>query len=184
MNRRAALIAVALASLLIVLYLVLRSGGGGGGEVSAPGVLPTPTPAPEQKVMLLFLGRDGLLHPELRMVSLPAETEQRVRAVVSEILAGPSGRLLPVVPYQAQLLDVFIDGDGHAFVDLSPPDHRLEGSNIELVLTYGIVDSVLLNCPDLVGVQILFGGHEVPTLTGHLDLSAPLRLNKGLIATS
>jgi Sporulation and spore germination len=184
MNRRVGLIAVALASLVVILYLVLRSGGGGGGEAVAPGVLPTPTPAPEQKVMLLFLGRDGLLHPELHMVSLPAETDERVRAVVHEILAGPTGPLLPVVPYEAQLLDVFIDADGHAFVDLSPPDHRLEGSNTELVLAYGIVDSILLNCPDLVGVQILFGGHEVPTLTGHLDLSAPLGLNKGLIAAS
>ena len=31
---------------------------------------------------------------------------------------------------------------------------------------------------------ILFGGHEVPTLTGHLDLSKPLVLNKRFIAAS
>ena len=42
---------------------------------------------------------------------------------------------------------------------------------------------MLLNCPELVGVQILFSGEEVSTLTGHLDLSRPLRLNKRLIAS-
>jgi hypothetical protein len=33
-------------------------------------------------------------------------------------------------------------------------------------------------------VQILFGGHEVKTLTGHVDLSRPLVLNKRFIAQS
>ena len=50
-------------------------------------------------------------------------------------------------------------------------------------LAYGLVDSILLNCPTLHAVQILFGGHEVPTLTGHLDLSEPLVLNKEFIAS-
>ena len=39
---------------------------------------------------------------------------------------------------------------------------------------YGVVDSVLLNCPELKAVQVLFGGREIETLTGHLDLSKPL----------
>ena len=33
--------------------------------------LTTPTPAPEQRVILLFAGRDNMLHPELRSVPLP-----------------------------------------------------------------------------------------------------------------
>ena len=48
----------------------------------------------------------------------------------------------------------------------------------------GTVDSILLNCPELSAVQILFGGHEVETLTGHLDLSKPLVLNRRFIASS
>ncbi len=51
-------------------------------------------------------------------------------------------------------------------------------------MTYAVVNSILLNCPELDTVQLLFGGHEVKTLTGHLDLSRPLALNKGFIATS
>ncbi len=50
------------------------------------------------------------------------------------------------------------------------------------MLAYGTVNSVLLNCPELTSVQLLFSGTEVPSLTGHLDLSQPLSLNKRFIA--
>ena len=82
-------------------------------------------------------------------------------------------------PTRPSVNAVFVDEQGHAFVDLIAPPEPLEGSHIELMLVYGVVDSVLLNCPELRAVQILFGGAEVPTLTGHLDLSRPLVLNSG-----
>ena len=145
--------------------------------------LPTPTPAPEQRVMLLFPGSDGLLHPELRSVPLPAEVHEKVRTVVLEVLAGPTGNLQPVVPWTAELTAVFIDHEGTAFIDLTAPPKPLTGSHNELMLAYGLVDSILLNCPSLTSVQILFGGHEISTLTGHLDLSRPLVLNKRFIAS-
>jgi hypothetical protein len=47
-----------------------------------------------------------------------------------------------------------------------------------------VVNSILLNTPDLVAVQVLFDGREFTTLTGHLDTSRPLVLNKRLIAAS
>ncbi len=146
--------------------------------------LPTPIPPPEQQVVLLFLGADGQLYPELRTVPLPKEVGERARVVVEQLLAGPTGGLGPVVPYQADVNAVFVDDRGNAFVDLTAPPEPLEGSHIELALTYGVVDSVLLNCPELRAVQILFGGREVSTLTGHLDLSRPLVLNKRFIAQS
>lgn len=145
---------------------------------------PTPTPAPESSIILLFAGSDGLLHPELRGVTLPADVHERASLVVRELLSGPSERLRPVVPYDASLNGLYLDGEGRAFVDLTTPPPNLEGSHIEMMLVYGVVNSVLVNCPELTAVQILFGGSEVPTLTGHLDLSRPLLLNKQLIAAS
>jgi germination protein M len=146
--------------------------------------LPPPTPPPEQQVLLLFLGPDGRLQPELRTVPLPEEVGARARVVVQELLAGSIGGLGPVVPYQADVNAVFVDERGNAFIDLTAPPEPLDGSHIELTLAYGVVDSVLLNCPELRAVQILFGGREVTTLTGHLDLSRPLVLNKRFIAQS
>ncbi len=146
--------------------------------------IPTPTPVPEASIILLFAGNDGLLHPELRGVALPADVYERASLVVRELLAGPSGNLRPVVPYDAELNALYLDNEGRAFVDLTTPPQGLEGSHIELMLAYGVVNSVLVNCPELMAVQLLFGGSEVPTLTGHLDLSRPLVLNKRLIAAS
>jgi len=185
MNRRVFWIIVAAVASLALLAWALF---GPGRQMVAPTItevnaLPTPTPAPEQRVMLLFAGRDGMLHPELRHVPLPAEAHARVRMIVAEVLAGPTEDLRPVVPWPAELNAVFIDDKGTAFIDLTPPPEPVNGSQIELLLAYGLVDSILLNCPTLGSVQILFGGHEVPTLTGHLDLSRPLALNKDFIAS-
>ena len=83
----------------------------------------------------------------------------------------------------AELNTVFVDNLGTAFIDLTAPPEPVDGSQVELLLAYGLVDSILLNCPTLHAVQILFGGREVPTLTGHLDLSEPLVLNKEFIAS-
>jgi len=185
MNRRVLwIVAAAVVSVAVLAWLFLGPGRPGPpSDVVEVSALPTPTPAPEQRVMLLFGGADGMLHPELRSVPLPAEVHERVRVVVSEVLAGPTGALAPVVPWQAELGAVFIDGRGNAFIDLTAPPKPLTGSHTELMLAYGLVDAILLNCPELTAVQILLDGREVPTLTGHLDLSRPLVLNKNFIAS-
>lgn len=188
MHRRAALIALAAVAAIAVLVWLASSGGPRGPRPQAALTEqpPTPTPAPEQRIMLLFAGGDGLLHPELRSVPLPAEVDERIRVVLRELLAGPGAAsgLAPVVPYAASLDGVFLDEQGNAYVDLSAPPEPLGGSSTELLLAYGVVDSIILNCPEVKAVQILFGGREVATLAGHLDLSRPLGLNKRFIAGS
>jgi hypothetical protein len=188
MNTRALLILIAtVAAALVLAWLLL---GDAEPEVAIEDAAlpvdidPTPTPQPESSIILLFAGSDGLLHPELREVTLPADVYERASLVVRELLAGPNEKLVRVVPYDASLNALYLDGEGRAFVDLTTPPQGLEGSHIELMLVYGIVNSVLVNCPELTAVQLLFGGSEVPTLTGHLDLSRPLLLNKRLIAAS
>lgn len=184
MSRRVAWILVAAIVLFAVLaWLIFGAGAriGSRSDVTEVGAFATPTPAPEQRVMLLFGGDDGMLYPELRSVPLPAEVHERVKTVVLEVLAGPTGDLHPVAPWPAELTAVFVDQEGTAFIDLTAPPEPLEGSHTELLLAYGLVDSILLNCPELKAVQILIGGHEIPTLTGHLDLSRPLTLNKRFI---
>jgi germination protein M len=188
MNWRVALIAVAAVAAVALLAWLLQGGKPQveQAEIFEAEELPTPTPAPEQRVILLFVGRDGLLHPELRSVPLPEEVHERIRVVMDELLAGPRStpNLAPPVPYQASLNAVFVNNEGQAFVDLTAPPDPLTGSSTELMLTYGVVNSIILNCPEVSAVQVLFGGHEVDTLTGHLDLSRPLVLNRRFIAAS
>ena len=188
MNWRVALIALAAVAAVALLAWLLQGGKPQVEQVEAFDVieLPTPTPAPEQRVILLFTGSDGMLHPELRSVPLPEEVHERIRVVMSELFAGPRSapRLSPLAPYKLSLQAVFVDQDGNAYVDLTAPPEPLTGSSTELMLAYGVVNSIILNCPEITAVQILFGGHEVDTLTGHLDLSRPLVLNKRFIAAS
>ncbi len=149
-----------------------------------PAPLPTPTPAPKRQAVLLYPGSDGLLHPEIVPLSLPDEQENRVRVLVSRLLQpSPAGRP-PVAPYPAMLTDVFVREGKIAYVDFTAPENPLAGCGNEVPFVYAVVDTILLNCPDLRAVQLLFGDREVETLTGHLDLSGPLPLNKRLIAPS
>jgi hypothetical protein len=188
MHRRVILIAIAAAAGVALLVWLLTAGGPKTvqEELVPAEALPTPTPAPEQRVVLLFAGGDGLLHPELRSVPLPAEVHERIRVVMDELLGGPKpgGSLTPVIPYAATVEAIFVDNSGNAFIDLTAPPEPLTGLSTELLLAYGVVDSIILNCPEVTAVQLLFGGQEVPTLTGHLDLSKPLVLNKRFIASS
>jgi hypothetical protein len=188
MNWRVLLIAAAAVAGVALLLWLLQGGKPQVQEVEILEVeeLPTPTPAPEQRVVLLFVGSDGMLHPELRSVPLPEEVHERIRVVMDELLAGPGSgtRLSPPVPYEASLQAVFVDSKGRAFVDLTAPPDPLAGSSTELMLAYGVVNSIILNCPEISAVQILFGGHEIDTLTGHLDFSRPLVLNRRFIAAS
>jgi germination protein M len=187
MNWRVALIALAAVAAIALLAWLLQGGKPQVEHVEVLDVveLPTPTPAPEQRVILLFAGRDNMLHPELRSVPLPDEVHERIRVVMRELLAGPrASKLAPPVPYEASLMAVFVDQKGRAYVDLTAPPQPLNGSSTELMLAYGVVNSIILNCPEISAVQILFGGHEVDSLTGHLDLSRPLVLNKRFISSS
>ncbi len=186
MNQRVVwIVAAAVAAVTVLTWLLLYSGRPPAEEELLPvGEPATPTPAPEQRIILLFLAGDGMLHPELRIVRLPAEVDERVKVVMTELLAGPQEELASLFSWQPELRGIYIDTERNAFIDLSPPPAPLTGSHTELLLVYGVVDSVLLNCPELVRVQLLFGGAEIPTLTGHLDLSSPLALNKHFIVAS
>jgi len=188
MNRRYVWIALAALAAGALLTMVLLTGSRARPHttpVEEAADIPTPTPAPSQRIVLLFGGIDGMLHPELREVPLPEETAARMKVVLDEILAGPKEGLLPIIPYRAEIRASFVDqGRQHAFVDLTPPPEGFAGTHDEVILVYGVVNTVLLNCPELKAVQLLFGGEEVSTLTGHLDCSRPLPLNKQFIAAS
>jgi hypothetical protein len=181
MSRRVLLILLAALVAVVALAWVLRSGPSRIAlrpETAEPQVPPTPTPAPT-RIMLLFAGAD-VLHPGCgRCRCRPSHGG----GGGSRAAGGPTAGLAPGGALPGRVSAVFVDPSGLAFIDITAPPAPLQGSNIELMLVYGVVDSVLLNCPELRAVQILFGGAEVGTLTGHLDLSRPLVLNRRFIAS-
>ncbi len=186
MNRRLILVAVLLVAVAGLLLWALLPGRGmpAGTPAGGPAPVTSPTPAPERQVVLLYPGPDDLLHPEMVPLALPEELDARVRVLVERLLQpSPAGRP-PVAPYPAQLEQVFVRQGRTAYVGFSAPETELGGSSTEVLFAFAVTNSILLNCPGLRRVQLLFGGREIPTLTGHLDLSRPLVLNKRLVAAS
>ena len=143
---------------------------------------PAATPIPG-RLVLFFPGDDALFHRETREVpELPVAGVPRVRLVVEELVAGSKEGYAPIFPWSAAVQAVFLDREGNAFIDLSPPPpEAVAGTDGELALAYATADSVVANCPGVERVQLLFGGRQVETF-GHLDFSSPFRPKLDLVA--
>ena len=50
-----------------------------------------------------------------------------------------------------------------------------------MMTIWSIVNTLVLNVPEIEAVKILIGGGEAETLAGHIDLSRPLRANMPLV---
>ena len=55
------------------------------------------------------------------------------------------------------------------------------GVDTELLTVYSIVNSLVLNIPEIRAVKILINGNESMTLAGHIDLQKPVSANMLLI---
>lgn len=176
-------IVAALAVLAVLVTVVVLSRRR---AIPPPTALPGETHAPTSvpgKLVLFFPGDDAMLHQEGRDVpELPKENPMRVRLVVEELVAGSREGYAPALPWAAAVQAVFLDRGGNAYIDLStPPADAVSGTDGELAVIYGTVNSVVANCPGVRRVQVLLGGRQVTTL-GHLDLSRPLPPNPDLVA--
>jgi len=174
----AAIAVVAALAAVVVLSLHHRAPAAPAAAPEAP--QPTPVPG---RLVLFFPGNDAMLHREAREVpELPAGALPRIRLVLDELLAGSREGLPPAFPWPGSVQAVFLDRNGNAYVDLSPPPtDSPSGTEIEATIAYATVNSVVANCPGVQRVQLLFGGHEIATL-GHLDLSRPLAPNLEIVA--
>ena len=135
-------------------------------------------PAGTAVVTLFFAAQDGSgLVREGREVEIDqgASPEERVAALVAELVSGPLGSHAPTLPPNTRLLGVRLEGEvakvdfGAEFKEGIPG-----GSSAEVAAVYSVVDTVAANVPQVKGVQFLIEGAPVSELKGHLDLSAPL----------
>lgn len=150
--------------------------------------LPSPSPEPPPALRtftLYFAAADGSgLVAETRQLADCRTEEECVRAVVGALLAGPSGPLAPILPPQAALRGVTVNGS-EAQLDFNRilVDSHPGGTLGELLTVYGLVDTVAVNLPQLRQVRLLIEGNAVETLKGHIDLRQPLTPDFSLIVT-
>ncbi len=189
MNRRAALTIVASSLVLLLLGAFAWRWLGGFGDANLGTAEEEPLlgarPEASTEVRLYFPGSDEKLHVE--MAQVPQEsTEKRVRGIVEFLLAGPqSRRLWPVFPEGVELAGVYLGAGQVAYVDLhgrdgGPPPSS--GSSQETLEIYSLVNSVVLNVPEVESLVLLWNGNQPLSFAGHVDTSLPLAAWPSLVA--
>jgi len=105
------------------------------------------------------------------------------KAIVEALIEGPRTGLMRTIPEGTTLKAFYIIGDGTAYADMSDTikDSHPGGVKSELFTIYSIVNSLILNIPEIDTVKILIGGREMMTLDGHIDLRFPFKANMLLI---
>jgi len=167
-------------------------GGGRDGVADGDTVSEEAAGLPEGEVLglpvdLYFPTLGGRLAVESRELAPADEPAERVRAVVEAVLAGPradNGRLVRPLPEDVELEGVYLGPGGVAYLDLRTPEPReppAVGSKEEMQILYSLVNSVALNVAEARRVVVLWNGRQRPTFAGHLDTSAPLAPDTGLV---
>lgn len=183
------LLAISISLFAIVLGWVL----GRRPEPKLPVEAETPAlePVPEGTgivVDLYFPGNDLRLHAEKR--EIPEETDLKIHLtrILQELAAGPeSVDLYPSIPEEMTVGWTHINAEQVVYIDLVPNAEggRLAwGSGQEILSVYSIVNTVLLNIPEITSVILLRNGQQHPSFAGHLDTSRPLVVDNDLIAAS
>lgn len=125
---------------------------------------------------------------EDREVAFSSDLSQQLGSVVEELVKGPreGSNLLPTLPAETRVLEVFVTARGVAYVDLSKEATAgiAGGVSEELRAVYSVVNSITANFPAIRRVQILVEDRPAETLAGHVDLSRPLPPDMTLLAAS
>ncbi|MEA3508955.1 MAG: GerMN domain-containing protein [candidate division NC10 bacterium] len=148
----------------------------------APALHPSPIQdgsvvTPTTRVIRLFFAVPDadMLQEEERTIVREASSVEEAKRTVEELFKGPESDLNPTIPPGVQLRQIYIDGQGIAYVDFSRDLQRNHpgGSVGELLTIYSIVDTLSVNFDEIVKVKILVEGSEILTLAGHIDTRHP-----------
>lgn len=135
----------------------------------------------ETVVALYFIeetGTEAYLVPERRTISRTGEPHL---AAVKELIKGPKTEgLQPVFSPRTKVRGLKIE-DGLAVIDLSREAGKTSRGAWGEALAVSAVVNTLTKFPEVEEVRILIEGKEVETLSGHMDLTGPLRRNEQVV---
>ncbi len=133
---------------------------------------------------LYFADKDNLfLIAERRILRHTQDPINFSRKIVEALIKGPSDGFTRTIPQDTILRALYITAEGICYVDVSAEikENHPGGVQSELLTLYSLVNSLILNIPEIQAVKILIDGHESMTLVGHIDLQEPLKANMLLI---
>ncbi len=142
---------------------------------------------PEKAQVNLYFADDQnvYLRSEQRSVPRPPDPAEFGRVIIESLIKGPRGELVRTIPEEASLKAFYIAKDGASYADFTGAirDRHPGGSSSELMTIYSIVNSLVMNIPEITTVKILIDGQESMTLAGHIDLRFPFKANTKLTAS-
>lgn len=125
--------------------------------------------------VLFFTSPDGVtLSREGRELDPCGDQDDCLVKLIEELLGGPIGDLETAIPQNTAINSAHIESSV-AFVDLNQQfaDDMLSGSNAEMLAVYSIVNTIVVNFPQVMKVKITVGGNSHQILK-HLDIREPL----------
>jgi len=119
------------------------------------------------------------LTAEERELSGSKNPEVLGKAIIKALINGPQQDLMRTIPADAGLRALYLTRKGVAYVDMTDniKVKHPGGAGSELLTIYSIVNSLVVNIPEITSVKILIGGTESMTLAGHIDLRFPFKAN-------
>ena len=133
----------------------------------------------------LYFGdpESAYLTAEDLVVAQPADTQALGAVIVEALIDGPRKALVSTIPQGTTLRAFHLVENGTAYVDLSKEvkENHIGGAKSELMTIYSLVNSIVLNLPEVNAVKFLIDGQEETTLAGHIDLRYPFKANMLLI---
>ena len=159
-----------------------------GGDGETLYTKPSATPLEEVEVQLFFADAMAWnLVPTPAEIVATGDVASEAEATLRKLLQGPAEEdegLLASVPDGVTLRGLYMDGQGTAFVDLGSVPPLLGGMRSEMLLAYGITDTLAYSFPaDVRRVRLLIDGQEADTLAGHLAIDVPLLPRRDLVNT-
>ena len=137
--------------------------------------------SPDRTIVHLYFSDsdNSFLISEERSLSARTHPEALGGQIINALLEGPQNALERTIPEGTVLRAFYILQNRTAYADFSREvrEHHPGGARSELMTIYSVVNSLVLNIPEIETVKILIEGKEETTLAGHVDLRFPFRAN-------
>ena len=138
--------------------------------------------AKKMKVKVYYPDESGLRLVGVNREILVTEQNDKYKAAVEAVMTPPTeSNLTSVIPNKNSLISVKVK-DGTATVNLDKKiKNGFSGGSTGEEFLIGSVVNTLTEFKEIKNVKFLIDGHEVETLSGHMDLSTPIERMNNLI---
>ena len=163
-----------------VVYLLLFKWSGDATEVLPPQLASLnrrqPKSIPSTAHLYFANKENSFLSAEKRELYHSGTTVSFGKAIIASLINGPK-ELTRTLPVGTVLSAFYVLQDKTAVADFTETirEKHPGGIQSEIFSIYSIVNSLVLNIPEIDAVKILIAGNEPATLAGHIDLRSPFK---------